>query len=265
MNAHRSTLRVTVLASGSRGNAALFEAGDTRVLVDAGVPVHTLRQRMIASCCAHPPTAVVLTHAHADHHGCVDEVASHFKVPVYLTESVQRCVGVTRAPSVRVYGAREPFSLGDFVVRPCALPHDAPQVALRFEHASGSAVIATDLGEVPEGLERLLRGARVALVESNHDLPMLWAGPYSRGLKRRVASPRGHLSNEQAHALLRTLDREVETVVLMHLSETNNRPELARDVAADALADHPARLLLASQSSPVQVEVAPPRQLPLFG
>lgn len=264
MNAQRSPLRVTVLASGSRGNAALFEVGDTRVLVDAGLPVDTLLRRMSATGCARPPTAVVITHAHADHHGCVNEVAAHFKLPVYITESVQRSVAITRAASLRVFSPREPFQLGDFVVRPCALPHDAPQVALRFEHPTGSAVLATDLGEVPDGLEHLLRGAKIALVESNHDLPMLWSGPYSRGLKRRVASPRGHLSNEQTHALLRRLDREVESVVLMHLSETNNRPELARDVAADALADHPARLLLASQSTPLQVEVAAPRQLSLF-
>lgn len=256
---------MTVLASGSRGNAALFEAGETRVLVDAGIPVDTLRRRMAATGCALPPTAVVITHAHGDHHGFVNEVAGHFALPVYVTESVQRSVAVTRTTSLRVFSPREPFQLGDFVVRPCALPHDAPQVALRFERGPDSAVIATDLGEVPDGLERLLRGAKIALLESNHDLPMLWAGPYSRGLKRRVASPRGHLSNEQTHALLRGLDRDVETVVLMHLSETNNRPELAREVAADALSDHPARLLLASQSSPVQIEAEAPRQLSLFG
>lgn len=235
------------------------------MLVDAGLPVEALRKRMAAAGCVDPPTALVITHAHGDHHRYADEVAGHFAIPVYLTESVQRCVGVTRATSLRVFSPREPFQLGDFAVRPCALPHDAPQVALRFDHRGDGAVLATDLGEVPDGLVALLRGAKIAMIESNHDLPMLWAGPYSRGLKRRVASARGHLSNEQTHALLRQLDASVERVVLMHLSETNNRPELARDVAADALADHPAQLLVASQSVPLRVEAAPPRQLSLFG
>ncbi|MFO0631134.1 MAG: MBL fold metallo-hydrolase [Polyangiales bacterium] len=169
-----------------------------------------------------------------------------------------------RLPATRVFGAREPFEVGGVHVRPCPLPHDAPQVALRFEREGDSAVLATDLGEVPDGLLGLLRGARVALLESNHDPAMLASGPYSRGLKKRVAGPRGHLSNEQSHALLRRLDREVETVVLMHLSETNNRPELAREVAADALQDHPATLLLATQRTPLVVPRALPRQLTLF-
>lgn len=257
-------MRVTVLASGSGGNATLVEAGETRVLVDAGIPVAAVRRRMAVAGCARPPTAVVVTHAHADHHGYVAEIAAHFGVPVYFTESLQRAVPLPRGVALRVYSAREPFALGDLAVRPCALPHDAPQVALRFEHGGDSAVIATDLGEVPDGLLRLLRGAKLALLESNHDAAMLASGPYPRGLKRRIASPRGHLSNAQAHALLRALDRDVEAVVLMHLSTTNNRPELALEVAADALQDHAATLLLATQRTPLVVPRALPRQLTLF-
>lgn len=257
-------LRITVLGSGSRGNALLVEGGETRILVDAGIPLAELRRRMAAARCGEGVTHVLLTHAHGDHHGHVEEVAGHFRAPVYLTESLRRCVRVERLPAARVYGAREPFDLAGVHVRPCPLPHDAPQVALRFEREGDSAVLATDLGEVPEGLLTLLRGARVALLESNHDPAMLASGPYTQGLKRRVAGPRGHLSNAQTHALLRRLDREVETVVLMHLSETNNRPELAREVAADALQDHAATLLLASQRVPLRVPRAAPRQLTLF-
>jgi phosphoribosyl 1,2-cyclic phosphodiesterase len=257
-------LRITVLGSGSGGNAMLVEGGDTRILVDAGIPLKELRRRMALAGCGEGLTHVVLTHAHGDHHGHVEEVAAHYRATVFLTESVRRCVRVERLVTTRVYGAREPFDVGGVHVRPCPLPHDAPQVALRFEREGDSAVLATDLGEVPEGLLTLLRGARVALLESNHDRAMLASGPYSQGLKRRVAGPRGHLSNEQSHALLRRLDREVETVVLMHLSETNNRPEIAREVAADALQDHAATLLLATQRTPLVVPRAVPRQLTLF-
>lgn len=253
-----------MIASGSRGNATMIEAGDARILVDAGLPVSELLRRLSLGGCPPAVTHIVLTHAHADHYGRVEEVAAHFRAPVYLTESVRRCVRVERLADARTYSAREPFALDGVMVRPCAIPHDAPQVALRFDFQRDSAVIATDLGEVPASLVELLRGVKVALIESNHDPAMLASGPYSRGLKRRVGGPRGHLANEQSHALLRALDREVEAVVLMHLSETNNRPDLARSVAEDALRGRTAALSIASQHAPLTVERAPPRQPSLF-
>jgi phosphoribosyl 1,2-cyclic phosphodiesterase len=147
-------------------------------------------------------------------------------------------------------------------------------VSLRFDHEGRSAALATDLGEVPPGLLGHFAGCDAVLIESNHDSEMLWAGPYPYHLKKRVAGGHGHLSNAQTHGLLRGLDRGVRTVVLMHLSQTNNTPELARAAAAEALADHPATLLLASQFGVTAVEAlagaaAPvattaPRQLELF-
>jgi phosphoribosyl 1,2-cyclic phosphodiesterase len=166
---------------------------------------------------------------------------------------------------VRVFGTREPFRIGDLTVRPLPVPHDAAQVALRFEaDGGGSVALATDLGEVSDALVRHLRGADAVLLESNHDPDMLWKGPYSNALKRRIASPRGHLSNEASASALARLDAWTRTVVLMHLSATNNTPALALDRAAEALADLPAKLVAASQDEPLVVDLAPPRQLTLF-
>jgi phosphoribosyl 1,2-cyclic phosphodiesterase len=257
-------MRVTVLASGSRGNAALFDDGRTRVLVDAGIPLSALRQRL-AKTRSHAPDALVITHAHGDHHRYAGEVALHYKIPVWVSESTRRMLPLDGAPSVRVYGAREPFRAGTIEVTPLPLPHDAAQVSLKLAgHDGRAAAIATDLGEVPPGLEAHLRGCATVLLEANHDVEMLWKGPYSNSLKRRVASARGHLSNGQCAELLRRLDRRVETVALMHLSETNNRADLALALAAEALADHTARLVAASQDVPCVVETAAPRQLSLF-
>lgn len=257
-------MRVSVLASGSRGNAALFDDGRTRVLVDAGVPLATLRQRL-ARTRSPAPDAVVITHAHGDHHRYAVEVAAHYRVPLWVSESTRRVQSLQGAQSLRVFGAREPFRVGTVTVSPLPLPHDAAQVSLRLGgHDGRAAAIATDLGEVPAGLDAHLRGCATVLVESNHDIEMLWKGPYSNGLKRRVASPRGHLSNVQSAELLARLDRRVETVVLMHLSETNNRADLALETAAEALADHSARLIAASQDVAVVVESATPKQLELF-
>jgi phosphoribosyl 1,2-cyclic phosphodiesterase len=257
-------MRVTVLASGSRGNAALFDDGATCLLVDAGIPLAALRQR-IARSGARGPDAVIVTHAHGDHHRYAGEAALHFRAPVWVSESSRRMLPLHGAPSVRVFGAREPFRVGTLDVAPLPLPHDAAQVSLRVTGSDGrAAAIATDLGEVPPALEAHLRGCSTVLIESNHDLERLWRGPYSYALKRRVASSQGHLSNEQTAALLRRLDRSVETVVLMHLSEINNLASLALERAAEALADHSARLLAASQDDPCSVASTPPRQLSLF-
>lgn len=261
-------MRVTILGSGSRGNSALFDFGAHRILVDAGIPLKTFRQRL-ADAGAQPPTAVVITHAHSDHHGHVEPLAVHYNIPVYLSEATRRMLKLRNLPLVRVYGAKQPFAIGDVTITPCALPHDAAQVSLKLAAHGFSAAIATDLGEVPPSLPGHLAGVDTLLIESNHDHDMLWRGPYPWHLKKRIASARGHLSNEQTHGLLRLLTPATRNVVLMHLSEANNLPTLARETAAEALADHPARLLVASQDTPLVIESSAPvpvvgKQLSLF-
>jgi phosphoribosyl 1,2-cyclic phosphodiesterase len=244
---------VTVLASGSGGNACLFSDGTTRVLVDAGIPLVTLRARLKATQ-QQGPHAVVITHAHGDHHRYAAEIALHFQATLWVTEATRRVVAFHGAPMVRVYSARHKWLLETMTVSPMEIPHDAPQVSLKLTGNDGcSAVIATDLGEVPNGLLEHVRGCDTLLIESNHDERMLWNGPYSYSLKRRIASSRGHLSNTQTAAFLTSLPSDIQTVALMHLSEKNNTPALALEVAAEALASHPARLLLASQDFPLQI------------
>ncbi len=257
-------MRISVLASGSGGNAALFQTRTSRVLVDAGIPPSTLVRRMAAAGVTDAPTAVVITHAHGDHHRYVAEIALQWDIPVYVSEATRRMISLGGVRTVRTYGARQPFTVGDVTVHPLPLPHDAAQVSLKLSAYGRSAAIATDLGEVPPALPDHLAGCDVVLLESNHDLDMLWKGPYSAGLKRRIASSRGHLSNVQTHGLLRCLRPETRTVILMHLSETNNRPDLALESAADALADHSARLLCAGQDTVTTVEAEGGPQLELF-
>ncbi len=246
-------MRVSVLASGSGGNAAVFETGTTCVLVDAGVTVETLTRRMATARVKRLPTAIVVTHAHGDHHGHAAEAAARWNIPIYASEATRRTVAFTNV-TVRTYGAREPFAIGDVVVHPLPLPHDAAQVSLKLSFQGQSAAIATDLGEVPPGLLGHLAGCGVVLLESNHDTDMLWHGPYPDRLKRRIASSHGHLSNAQTHGLLKALPQDVRTVVLMHLSETNNRCKIALASAMDALSGHGATLLAAAQNTVTTVE-----------
>jgi phosphoribosyl 1,2-cyclic phosphodiesterase len=252
-------VRVTVVASGSQGNATCFESGGTRLLVDAGVGPVTLARRLEESGSREMPTAVLITHAHGDHIGHVGAIARKLRIPVYMSEGTARVARICDIDRVRVYGAREPFTIGALTVSPRPVPHDAAQVALVVSNGSTRAALATDLGEIPPGFLSHFGGCEVVLIESNHDAEMLAHGPYLPHLKRRVASARGHLSNRQTHELLRRLPPGTNTVVLMHLSGSNNRRDIALEVASDALHGRRIRLFAAEQDVPLVIDAGAPR------
>jgi phosphoribosyl 1,2-cyclic phosphodiesterase len=253
-------MRVSILASGSKGNASLYESGGTRLLVDAGIGVRALL--------AHAPRidGIVVTHAHSDHVGNCQRLARKLNAPLYLSEATARAIS-PGAPTV-TFSPREPFQVGTITVSPLPLPHDAAQVGLVMADGNTRVGLVTDLGEVPPGLVSHLAGCDVLLLESNHDVDLLEEGPYPEHLKRRIRSARGHLSNLQTRGLLRALYRDAgadggaHTVVLVHLSEKNNTPALAHASAADALLGLPVRLVCASQREPLLLDAARPPPLP---
>lgn len=256
-----SALRVLVLASGSGGNVTLVETATTRILVDAGLPVRALDERLrAAGRPSHEEArvdAVVITHAHGDHAGYASAYGQALGAPVYATEATSRAIRFRAGVRKRVFGAAAPFDVGDLEVRPLPVPHDAPQVALVLATAGARVGLVTDLGEVPDALPAHLAGCGTVLVESNHDAELLARGPYPAWLRARVGGRLGHLENRQTAALLRALDERTRHVVLMHLSEKNNTPERARAVAEDALAGRAVSVSLATQRAPLEVPVAP--------
>ncbi len=239
-------VRVTVLASGSSGNATLFASATTRVLVDAGIGPRALEDALVAAG-EQLPDAIVVTHAHLDHVGHAARIAKRRRIPVYLTEAASREIALPSAVEEYRFESREPFAIGDLVLEPLPVPHDAANVALKISDDTGSAALATDVGEPTAKLLELLRDCDVVLLESNYEDELLARGPYPWSLKQRVASARGHLSNRQAHAILSRLGPRPHTVVLVHLSERNNDVALATASARDALGDR------------VRVHAAPPR------
>ncbi len=269
----RSSLRmrplaVTVLASGSAGNATLFTSDRTSVLVDGGVAPRTL-ETALEERGLPLPDAIVVTHAHQDHVGEAPRIAKRLRIPLYVTRATAKATLLSSKLDVRTYDNREPFAIGDLELAPLPVPHDAAQVALTISDGHACAGIVTDLGEIPPGLAAHLAGCDVLLIESNHDVAMLERGPYPEFLKNRMRSARGHLSNLQTHALLRRVTKRTHTVVLMHLSRTNNREDLALETARDAL---PARVevMVAPARGLLHIEACPPnearkmRQLSLF-
>ena len=230
-------LHLHVLASGSKGNAAVVEGPEGSVLVDCGISRRALVQRAAElGVDMGRVAAVLLTHDHSDHVAGLSVFCNHFDGQLYATAGT---VGA------RKYLAELPFTLvghGDAFevagMRAQAFPtfHDVPDsMGFRFETADDALGYCTDTGHLGPEATAALTGVRILALESNHDERMLANGPYPSYLKARVAGPTGHLSNAQAAEALRTLvTEETETVVAMHLSEKNNRPSVCVRTLAEA-------------------------------
>jgi len=307
-------MRMTVLASGSKGNSMVVSSSRTRILVDAGLSCRELLKRM---CVAgeDPSTldAILVTHEHQDHVQGVAVTARKLSIPVYFTESThrawmrwmkpqkrmtyadwlaerQRLAAVQssgpedfcddeaaepmagedaeeiageakqdpcRLPGVEYFSAGVNFCVGDIAVTPFTIPHDAADPVGFVFAAEGIRIgLATDLGYVPANVQQQLRNCDVLMIESNHDLEMLRDGPYPWSVKQRVMSRVGHLSNEATAAFLeKSYDGGAAYVVLAHLSESNNLPELAKVCAELALRERMSllanKLMLAQQDQPL--------------
>jgi phosphoribosyl 1,2-cyclic phosphodiesterase len=234
------TLRVVPLGSGSGGNAILVESGDARVLVDAGLSARTLAARLRAVG-VEPASigGILLSHEHADHARGVERFSRRFGVGVHCAAETLEALDLSfvHLAAWTPFRAGEPFEVRGFVVDPFPVPHDAAHPVGFVLARDGRRVgVATDLGHATGLVAHRLAGCDVLVVESNYDPDLLRAGPYPWSLKQRVAGRFGHLSNDAAAALLvDVVDDRCRAVVLAHLSEHNNSPELARRTAAAAI------------------------------
>jgi phosphoribosyl 1,2-cyclic phosphodiesterase len=255
------SVRVCVLGSGSKGNCTLLATEKTRLLVDAGLSCRETYARLAAI--GEPVDGldgVVVSHEHTDHIYGLRVLARDGKMPVYI--SPPTCDAVSRDTNIQSFvhfAASEKFSIGDIEVTPFPIPHDAVDpVAFTFDSQGIRISLVTDLGYVPEVVKQRVKGCHCLIFESNHDLDMLKVGPYPWYVKQRVMSRHGHLSNNATAAFLaEDFDATAQVLVLAHLSETNNHPEIARLSAEQALAQRTRRentkLHLASQIMPTEV------------
>ncbi len=258
-------MRVTILGSGSEGNALLLESRTTCVLVDAGISYRKLVQRFSAIGREAPKNvgALIVTHSHGDHAAHASTYATRLGCPVRASEATLPSVRLRPAVEAETFTVGRRFVVGDITIHSRSIPHDAPQVALIFETKQTAVGLVTDLGHIPKGLGHFLSECETLLLESNHDPELLATGPYPAMLKRRVGGSLGHLSNGQAGDLLAGLRQVPKRVVLMHLSETNNSPRLARSSAEAALGHQGTELLLAKQRTPLELDPVREPQLQL--
>ena len=229
-------MRLMTIASGSSGNAGYLGSESTHLLIDAGISRRRIVQGLeVTGLKPGELSGVLLTHEHADHVCGLKVLLKKDAIPLYATagtlEVIKKKGLLDEYPAERIHVIRggEAFSLGDLTVLPLSIDHDAAEpVGYRVTNGSKSAAFLTDLGHATEELEKALQGLDTLLLESNHDVRMLEAGPYPYPLKRRILGDCGHLSNESAGRLLATLCHGgLQQVLLGHLSKENNLPELA--------------------------------------
>ncbi|PWT99299.1 MAG: MBL fold metallo-hydrolase [Terriglobia bacterium] len=250
-----------VLASGSSGNAALLSSGHTRILIDAGLSVRELTRRLVlAGEDLESLDAILISHEHSDHVGGLPALARSKKLraPIYLTRLTVPAIDWGESePRLMPFQAGASFVIGDIEVNSFSVPHDAVDpVGFGFETQGVRIGVVTDLGYIPESVKYHLRRMDLLLLEANHDLDMLKVGPYPWSVKQRVMSRVGHLSNlVMSEYLTQDFDGKAAHLVLGHLSEQNNHPEIVRLFGTQALEGRglQTRLTIAEQHKPSEV------------
>lgn len=284
-------LSLASLASGSRGNCTWVGSDHAGFLIDCGISARQVLARMEAVGLGGAPLdGVLITHDHHDHVAAAAVLDRRIEqktgrvVPFYATAGTWAGVPESRRPrDVQVITPGVPFRAHGWTLEPHTVPHDTRDpIAWAIDTGTARAAVITDLGHVTRLVEAVLRSVDVAVVEFNHDVELLLEGSYPWALKQRIRGRHGHLSNADAAGLLRRASNgRLQHVLLGHLSDENNRPELALDAALRALHDAGAAhisVAVAAQDQPsdawrvrAPAPAAPratkgsPNQLALFG
>jgi phosphoribosyl 1,2-cyclic phosphodiesterase len=247
-------MRFAILGSGSQGNCLVVEARNTRLLLDCGFGVgETLRRLGRLGLAPEDLSGILVTHEHDDHVGGVARLARKLGLPMWLTPGTLRGLEDLFAgmDGLHLLEGYAPLCIGDLEVHPFPVPHDAREPAQYvFGDGARRLGVLTDTGCVTPVMVRMLSACDALVLESNHDPGLLAAGDYPPALKQRIAGRLGHLDNATAAALLGALDcSRLQHLVAAHLSQSNNRPELAREALAAPLTCAPDWVAIAGQES----------------
>lgn len=233
-------MRFASLGSGSRGNSLVVDAGDTKLLLDCGFSARSAVGRLARlSILPEEISGILVTHEHSDHIAGIFRFSARFGIPVYMTHGTHAAAlqGKGAPAECRLIDGHSRFSVGGIEVTPFPVPHDARE-PVQFVVSDGlrRLGVLTDCGAITPHVTAVLEGCHALVLECNHDPDLLAASDYPAMLKRRIAGDFGHLGNAQAASLLRQIDTAaLRHVVAAHLSEQNNRPDLARRALAEAL------------------------------
>lgn len=253
------TVKLSVLASGSKGNSLYVATKRVQLLVDAGLSARETERRLAQiGVELKDLDAVVITHEHLDHVRSLGTLSRRHRLPIYSNKGTRvhlpDSVGALQEKEEFVTGRS--FSIGDITIHPFAISHDAADpVGLTLMNGSVKVGLCTDLGTATRLVCRHLDSCSVVILEANHDVEMLHSGPYPWPVKQRIQSRLGHLSNEQSVELLNQVGSEtLQQVILSHVSETNNSSEMVLKTFSSKLERRMRdriRITLASQNHPV--------------
>ncbi|ARI75566.1 MBL fold metallo-hydrolase [Halobacillus mangrovi] len=229
------SLRFSVLASGSTGNAFYIESGDEKILVDAGLSGKRM-EKLLGQVNIDPNelSRILVTHEHSDHIKGLGIMARRYNLPIYANEktwkAMENHIGKVSLEQKFHFNMEETKSFGDLDIESFAVSHDAADpMFYTFRHEGKKVALVTDLGYVSERIKKTVEDADAYIFESNHDVSMLRMGRYPWNVKRRILGDSGHVSNEDcALALTDILSDRTKRIYLAHLSLDNNMKDLAR-------------------------------------
>ena len=234
-------MEIRTIASGSSGNCLLVSAGDSHLLVDAGISCRRITAALAGlGLSPEALSGILITHEHTDHISGLATLTKKFHLPVYTATGTARQLAC-RIPAIeddlRPVSPGACFDLGPFTVETFPTSHDAPgSCGYRFDTEDGGAGLLTDTGFVTDEAADILPGVDLIVLEANHDVECLRSGPYPYYLKQRILGAEGHLCNEDAARFAVTLaEAGASELILAHLSKENNTPAMARNAVETAL------------------------------
>jgi phosphoribosyl 1,2-cyclic phosphodiesterase len=247
-------MRFAFLGSGSQGNALVIESGTTRVLLDCGFGLAETSARLgRLGLLPSDLAGIVVTHEHDDHIGGVARLARRHALPVWLTHGTMNGFEslFAEVEQVNVIEGYQSFSVGGLLVEPFPVPHDAREPAQYvFGDGARRLGVLTDTGTSTPHIESRLSQCHALVLECNHDPEMLRTSSYPQRLRERIAGRFGHLDNPTAAQLLGRLDNgRLQHLVAAHLSQENNRPELARAALSAVMGCEPQWIAIADQAT----------------
>jgi len=248
-------MRFSSIGSGSAGNALVVEQSSTRLLLDCGFGLRDTEQRL-ARIGLSPDqlTGILITHEHEDHAGGVFKLARKYRIPVWLTHGTLKMVErilPSEMLDLRIIDSHSKFNINEIEIHPFPVPHDAREpVQYTFSNGDRTLGVLTDTGCSTPHIQAMLSGCDALMLECNHDIDMLMNGIYPMSLKQRVSGRLGHLDNKSAANILSMLDNSrLKHIVAAHLSEKNNKPELAIDALSGVLNCARDWIVIASQET----------------
>ena len=227
------------LYSGSSGNCSFIETDKTKILVDCGVSFKKIKEGLESiNQDIHDIDAVLITHEHSDHIKGLGVLSKNIDVPIYANkktlDEIEKKYFIS---STKPFVTDELFEINDLKILPFSIPHDAADpVGFTINHKNKKISLATDIGHVENKLYKNLNESSFVLLESNYEPDMLKSSSYPYSLKHRILGPEGHLSNEDASNVIKTLvNNGLNNIMLGHLSKENNFPELAYQTTVNEL------------------------------